>query len=77
VRRRRGALELGDKEVETLLTGPASLEIGRLPGVDQDTRRIGTRPAHGKIGELGQYRCGAGQPWTLTPGARPTTSVGC
>ena len=27
--------------------------------------------------KLGQYRCGAGQPWSLTPRARPTTSVGC
>jgi len=34
VRRRRGALEFGNKEVETLLTGPASLEIERLSSLD-------------------------------------------
>jgi hypothetical protein len=40
VRRRRGVLEFGNKEVKTLLTGPASLEIRRLPGLESDTWKI-------------------------------------
>ena len=30
-----------------------------------------------QVRSWGHYRCGAGQPWSPTPGVRPMTSVGC
>ncbi len=40
-------------------------------------RHSGQYEVADQVRSWGQYRCGAGQPWSTTPGVRPMTSVGC